>query len=236
MADNANRYCMLITPDSLSPEAKAALQGRKAALLNDYKWPVGSSIKVRFVGGSPALQKRVRDVAERWTDPGLANLKLNFVPSGDADVRVAFQQGNGSWSYIGTYCRNIPKTEATMNYGWLTDTSSADEIQRVVLHEFGHALGLIHEHQNPLHAINWNKPAVIQDLSGPPNNWNLDTIQHNMFDKYDPKKVTATDVDATSIMMYPIPKSWTLDGFSAGLNGDLSPNDRKLIHQVYPGT
>jgi hypothetical protein len=227
---------MVITPDSLSPEAKAALEGRKAALLNDYKWSVGSAIKVKFVGGSPALQQKVRKVAERWTDAGLANLKLNFVPSGDADIRIAFQQGDGSWSYIGTYCKNIPQNQPTMNYGWLTDGSSADEIQRVVLHEFGHALGLIHEHQNPKNAIRWNKPAVIQDLSGPPNNWDPDTIQHNMFDKYDPNKVTATAVDADSIMMYPIPKSWTLDGFSADMNGELSPNDKKLIHKVYPGT
>jgi hypothetical protein len=236
MADNQNHYCMMITPESLSADAQAALSGRKAALLNEYKWPVGSAIKVKFVGGSPALQKKVRAVAERWTQPGLANLKLNFVPGGDADVRVDFQQGDGSWSYIGTYCKNIPQTQPTMNYGWLTDTSDDEEIQRVVLHEFGHALGLIHEHQNPKHAIKWNKPAVIQDLSGPPNNWDSDTIQHNMFDKYDPKKVTATAVDAQSIMMYPIPKAWTLDGFSAGMNGDLSASDKSLIHKCYPGT
>jgi hypothetical protein len=105
----------------------------------------------------------------------------------------------------------------------------------VVLHEFGHALGLIHEHQNPKNAIKWNKPAVIQDLSGPPNNWDTAKIQHNMFDNYDPAKVTATTVDSQSIMMYPIPKTWTLDGFSAGLNRDLSPTDKQLIHRVYPG-
>lgn len=236
MAENQTRFCMMITPESLSTEAKAALEGHKAALLNDYKWPVGSVIKVKFVGGSPALQKKVRTVAETWTQPGMANLKFSFVPTGDADVRVAFEQGDGSWSYIGTYCKNIPQNQPTMNYGWLTDTSDEDEIQRVVLHEFGHALGLIHEHQNPKRAIKWNKPAVIQDLSGPPNNWDQATIQHNMFDKYEPDQVTATNVDGLSIMMYPIPKSWTLDGFSADMNDALSPNDKKLIHKVYPGT
>ena len=236
MAENEDRYCMMITPESLSPEAQAALAQSKAALLNDSKWTVGSIIKVKFVGGSADLQKKVRAVAERWTAPGLANLRLNFVPGGDADIRIAFMPGKGSWSHLGTFCRRIPQDQPTMNYGWLTDASTADEIQRVVLHEFGHALGLIHEHQNPQNPIKWNEPAVIQDLSGPPNNWDLPKIKHNMFAKYDPAKVTATGVDSTSIMMYPIPKAWTLDGFSADLNSDLSPSDKALIHKVYPGT
>jgi serralysin len=119
-----------------------------------------------------------------------------------------------------------------MNYGWLTPASPDDVLQRVVLHEFGHALGLIHEHQNPKGAINWNRDAVIRDLSGPPNNWDLAKIEHNMFRKYE--DVTATNADSTSIMMYPIPKAWTLDGFSAGLNGSLSQDDRDLIRSVYP--
>ena len=236
MADNQDRYCMMITPESLSAEAKASLSQSKAALLNDFKWTVGSVIKVKFVGGSPELQKKVRSVAERWIAPGMANLKFSFLASGDADIRIAFMPGKGSWSYIGTFCRKIPQDQPTMNFGWLTDTSSATAIQQVVLHEFGHALGLIHEHQNPQNPIDWNKPAVVQDLSGPPNNWDPETIQRNMFDKYDASKVTATPVDADSIMMYPIPKSWTLDGFSADLNNDLSSNDKKLIHKVYPGT
>ena len=92
-----------------------------------------------------------------------------------------------------------------MNYGWLTDESTDDQVRRVVLHEFGHALGLIHEHQNPNRAIQWNRDAVIQDLQGPPNNWDLETIENNMFRKYDPASVHSSPVDAQSIMMYPIP-------------------------------
>ncbi len=51
----------------------------------------------------------------------------------------------------------------------------------MVLHEFGHTLGLIHEHQNPNRPINWNRAAVIADLSGPPNNWDEETIENNIF-------------------------------------------------------
>jgi hypothetical protein len=68
----------------------------------------------------------------------------------------------------------------------------------------------------------------------PPNNWDLATIRSNIFDHYDPAKVLATRVDARSIMMYPIPRAWTLDGFSSGLNARLSRRDRSFIRQAYP--
>src|SRR5262249_35427714 len=157
-----------------------------------------------------------------------------FRNSGDTDIRIAFQQGNGSWSYIGTLCRQIrPQEKPTMNYGWLTPGSSDDEVRRVVLHEFGHALGLIHEHQNPKGGIHWNRDAVIRDLSGPPNNWDVATIENNMFHYYPEGDITGTNLDSTSIMMYPIPAAWTLDGFSTGLNSALSDVDKGLIRTVY---
>ena len=149
-------------------------------MLDEFKWQPGTHVKVRFLEGDPDLQKRVAEVAQEWTGPQMANLEPKFVDSGDADVRVAFEQGNGSWSYLGTMCQQIPADEPTMNYGWLTPDSDDDELRRVVLHEFGHALGLIHEHQNPNRPIAWNRAAVIADLSGPPNNWDRgdDRKQH----------------------------------------------------------
>jgi hypothetical protein len=121
-----------------------------------------------------------------------------------------------------------------MNFGWLTPDSSDDEVRRVVLHEFGHALGLIHEHQNPSGGIQWNKDAVKRDLSGPPNNWPPDVIEHNMFELYKNSDTNYTKLDPGSIMMYPIPVSWTTNGFSVGLNSDLSKTDESFIRQQYP--
>jgi serralysin len=226
MAQNAKRYCICISNENQEVNGKAAL-------INAARWTPGDTIRARFLEGDESLQQRVREVAERWTAAEMADLTIQWVDSAPSEIRIAFVQGDGSWSYLGTQCMGIPEPEATMNYGWLAPDSPDDELQRVVLHEFGHALGLIHEHQNPQGGIEWNEPAVEADLSGPPNNWSPEQIRRNVLDHYPQEDVTATQVDADSIMMYPIPASWTLDGFSADLNADLSPQDVAFIQEVY---
>jgi serralysin len=232
MSSNAEHFCMCIRP-----EARTQVTGTKGALLNEYRWLDGARITARFLGGDKRLQQRVEDVANEWVGENMANLFLTFLPMGarQSDLRIAFQAGHGSWSYLGTYCRGIPEPEPTMNFGWIDANSPDTELRSVVLHEFGHALGLIHEHQSPIDGgIKWNRDAVIADLRGPPNNWDLATIEHNIFKRYDPTELTATSVDRQSIMMYPIPAAWTLDGFSAGFNSELSDDDKAIIRATYP--
>jgi hypothetical protein len=206
----------------------------RAALVKDAKWNPGDVITVSFLDGDPGVQDKVKKVAQRWTTPSLASLTFDFRKNtNDTMIRISFQD-SGSWSVIGTTCKQITDiTQPTMNYGWLTPESDDEEVRRVVLHEFGHALGLIHEHQNPAGGIQWDRAAVTRDLSGPPNNWDAETIQHNMFDTYDAQETNFTATDKDSIMMYPVPANWTLNGFSVGLNSDLSATDRQFIHQQY---
>ena len=232
MQENLTHYCFCLTQGDLPQEEQDKLMQRRAAVLKSARWQTGDTISIRFLEGDRTLQKKVRDVALEWAD--IANLNFEFIEDAPTDIRIAFQQGDGSWSYLGTMGRSIDEPEPTMNYGWLTPDSEESEIRRVVLHEFGHAIGLIHEHQNPEGGIVWNKPAVIHDLSRPPNNWPLATIENNIFKRYDKEELDATKLDSKSIMMYPIPKAWTLNQFSAGLNGEISEMDKELIRSVYP--
>ena len=70
-----------------------------------------------------------------------------------ATIRITFKASDGSWSALGTDCKKeewFRKNEATMNLGWiLQGQANAKENKGVILHEFGHALGLDHEHQSP---------------------------------------------------------------------------------------
>jgi len=232
MTENSRHFCATPVPPGAQLPPQQAYSSKGAAL-RAALWEPGETITIKFMDGSPALQERVKETAKQWLEH--ANLRFSFVASGDADIRIAFQQGNGSWSYIGENCRQIPADEPTMNFGWLDDASSDEDVHSVVLHEFGHAIGLIHEHQNPKDRIRWNREAVVNDLSSPPNNWDLPTIEHNMFKAYAEDETIATSVDAGSIMMYPIPASWTEGGyFSAGFNSALSPLDKVIAREAYP--
>lgn len=189
-------------------------------------WLNGTTLHVRFLGGTQQQQAEVKRHAPQWMQH--ANLKLEFDNAANAEIRVAFAD-DGAWSYVGTDARGIPADQPTMNFGWLDEA--------VVLHEFGHALGLAHEHQNPEGGIHWNEAAVIASLSGPPNNWDEATIRHNVLNKYRHDQINGTEFDSKSIMLYSFPAAWTTDGFHTEPNEVLSSIDKMFIagEKMYPG-
>jgi serralysin len=250
MSDPALRVCLDVPlsnePSAIAEaEAKAAaehatggpLSPIEAALAKAKKWRRGRTLKVRFLGGDPALQDKVAEAAKEWTE--YANIALDFGNHPNAQIRVAFQQGAGSWSAVGTDAlveRWFPRDEPTMNFGWLTPTSSDEEISSVVLHEFGHALGLIHEHQQPEAAIAWNKELVYRQLGGPPNNWPRDVVDHNVFNRLAKAELNFSEYDKASIMHYFFPAEWTTDGTVFQENSVLSETDKSFIKTQYPRT
>ena len=144
------------------------------------------------------------------------------------DIRIAFDPDDGAWSYVGTDNRGIPLDQPTMNLGFMDGGTTA--------HEFGHAIGLAHEHQNPAGGMQWNEAAVIRDLSGPPNSWNEAQIRHNVLNKYRADQLNGTSFDPDSIMLYAFPGSWVQSGQGTHANEVLSAMDKAFIAsaRAYP--
>ncbi len=218
-----------------APQARvAAHHPFGLALVTGKQWTPGRVLKVRFLEGDPAIQAKVQQYANVWCE--FANIKFDFNPAGKdtAEIRISFQK-DGSWSVIGTDALVRPANQPTMNFGWLTQDTADTEYSRVVTHEFGHALGCIHEHQNPGGGIEWNRDAVYKYYQGPPNNWPKEQVDVNLFQKYDESIASHhTDLDPDSIMMYPIPAQFTMDGFTVGMNTELSEMDKEYINEMYP--
>jgi hypothetical protein len=128
----------------------------------------------------------------------------------------------------------VPANEATMNYGWLESTTSLREYQRVVRHEFGHALGMIHEHQNPaaLGQIPWDKPKVYAYYAQ--QGWNQDDVDFNIFQVYTEESTNHSAFDPSSIMEYAVPDALTIGSYAIGWNTEFSPLDIEYMRKQYP--
>ncbi len=215
---------MAVLPD---PDASGNVPAR-AALAALKRWDVGSTLSIKFLEGTSDQKEKVKKFAVEWSE--YANIMFDFNDSADAQIRITFDPSLGAWSYLGKDNATIPSHEATMNLGWVD--------QGVILHEFGHAIGLIHEHQNPDGGIEWNRDEVIRDLSGPPNDWDLATIEHNIFKKYSKNLINGTKLDPDSIMMYAFPNTWTIGDFETTGNKVLSSVDKAFIGSEggYPKT
>ncbi len=193
-------------------------------------WRPGREIRVHFMEGGRYPQ--ARDEALRYMREWSKYANLDFVRERNrnaSDVRVTFERG-GSWSYIGTGVLAIDNDEPTMQLGWFLNQRRGG----VVKHETGHTCGWQHEQGSPARHCEYNRQAVIADLSGPPNNWSVPMIEGNVF-----RRSTSTqysEYDPHSVMHYFEPAAWFFDPSCAvtSPNEELSPTDRKYAQLWYP--
>ncbi|WP_052496526.1 M12 family metallopeptidase [Pedobacter lusitanus] len=195
-------------------------------------WTNGSTIKVRFSGGSTYVRSKVKQYAKSWE--ASANVTFSFVAdNAAADIKIAFDQNDGSWSYVGKESKNY---SPSMNYGWFNDNTSDTEFRRTVTHEFGHALGLNHEQSHPDANIPWNTQAVYDYYMGPPNNWSKEDVDFNVLAVESRTGLNYTAYDSASIMHYPVEARFTTNNKTiAANNTTISAKDVLYMKTYYPG-
>lgn len=221
-------------PDNVRVVPLAPVPGLapRAAVERLRLWENGKRLRIRFLDGDSTVQDRIATIAPEWEQ--YTNLTLDFVRDGDAEIRISFLDRGFSWSTVGTDALNRGRVQATMNYGWLTPSTGEREYRRVVLHEFGHALGMIHEHQNPAAEgeIPWDKPRVYEYYAR--QSWSRQDVDDNIFDVYAVDATNFTSFDSTSIMQYAVPDELTIGTFAIPWNTELSATDEEFMKRQYP--
>lgn len=216
------RMCTELYPEGVTP---------RGATIKAKQWPNGSVIKVSLNGGNSYLRNKVIQYASLWEQ--YANIDFRFVTNDNtAPIRVTFKSG-GSYSYLGTDARYISRNRETMNFGWFNNYTSDAEFRRTTVHEFGHALGMIHEHQHPLADIPWDKPRVYEYYAAT-QGWSKAQVDNNLFATYTTSQTNFSGYDRASIMHYAVEEGLTVGNFSVGWNTDLSSTDKAFIAAVYP--
>jgi hypothetical protein len=231
-----------VPPAEIADGAGAAVLANSARL-----WDNGAEITYGFMppfSGAPKEQAKVHKIIKEWML--FVNLTFTYVlKPEDAMIRISFSHSEkvGSWSYVARDCLDeaqVAKDKPTMNLGWLDDTKEPTKNDKgLVLHEFGHAIGLLHEHQSPARdeVITLKvEPTIAAYTSGAgPNKWTREDVITQIIKPVNEGEYTNyTDLDTTSIMMYFMPAEMNDQGVEIPPNNALSDYDRAFVLIHYP--
>lgn len=208
-----------------------ATQQQPLASVTPLMWAPGATLRVKLMGGTARVRSKVREYAQEWTQH--ANIRFEWVDSGPAEIKVSFNPG-GSWSVLGKQALGRAFDDPTMNFGWFDDNTGDGELRRTTLHEFGHALGLIHEHQSPAAGIPWDREQVYAVCASQDPPWDRAQCDHNFFDNYSAATTNYSRHDPLSIMQYTVEPALTLDRVGIPGGASLSATDRDYIARWYP--
>ena len=237
-----------LIPAEIRSEHLPAVRG---VVVRGLTWSRGQKIRVCFHGGTRKAHERVARVAREWMD--YANVAFDFEENGaprtckgnnSEDIKVAFVDNQGWWSLPGTASRTQDPSMNLQFYGVdtpkLADGRPADEgrIRATILHEFGHALGLMHEHQSPRGGcdaeIDWTEAYKLGASMG----WDRSQVDRNFRQLANAASLNATEVDRKSIMHYSLPPILFKRGKNSACyvpdNLELSEQDRTFIASIYP--
>ncbi|KAK8094792.1 hypothetical protein PG997_001477 [Apiospora hydei] len=194
----------------------------------DQRWPSSQRhLAVRFLNGTTEQKQLVKTVVKEDYNTIPMHIRFTFLRShstSGSDIRVKFTNSGRSWSLTGTTNREEEPHVATM----ALNLNGEKEEGKVgtILHEFGHALGLRHEHQHPDSGLVFNRRFLRQE-------WTDEYIQSQWL-PYGIDKRRTEPYDRYSVMHYQIDKEETKNlRKSIKRNNCLSAGDKARLMAMY---
>ncbi|MFJ2488423.1 M12 family metallopeptidase [Pseudomonas sp. NPDC087639] len=213
-------------PKNTSHASNSGLSPRATAILAKC-WKPDRHLTISFMDQPPAaLKEAIKRHIWEWAD--YVSLTFSFIDSKDGIIRIKTDTAENA-SQIGTDALTIDANKPTM---FIAARPGDLDFRTVVLHEFGHALGLHHEHLHPDANIPWDKPKVYKEYA---EKWGMNkkSVDLNIFTPIT-EQVAITDYDTTSIMHYPVEKELTDGKFEVAMNTEISSKDKKIVAYYYP--
>lgn len=249
-------------PASLAAAIVSQHPGMLGIIRDKFKWNPGTTITVCFsTPGNADVKQSVATTAAVWSDHGNVHFDFGDAPSyrrcaprDGIKIRVNLLAAGNS-SLIGTEAQGKDLSNQDTMFFAQEDTAAhtTTRFRWLVLHEFGHALGLVHEHQHPHQTcMNQLKSDVVKKEF----NWN-DTDFANAMQRLDissvressgffytgtlpnQEKVTHTAYDGGSVMHYDLKRRYFNTDPPGSCYHDAvriapSTDDIAIIRRAYP--
>jgi hypothetical protein len=241
-----------ITPSYLTEGHETSDRAPRMVTAFTKYWARGRTLRIRFIEPTPPfLQQIFFDTACKWL-PHI-NLKFQLETSGDAEIRISLNQ---------SFHASAVGTDALLAFGHqhtptmvfdltrLIDTQKliqqqgrslnmfdiraflSPDFERIVLHEFGHALGAEHEHQHPHANIPWNEAEVLKEYMA--SGHTEEYVRGNVLDHYEAADFSYSEYDPQSVMHYNVPQKLTTGDFEIDNTGKtLSIKDMAFMNSIY---
>jgi hypothetical protein len=205
----------------------------RAAAAN--KWDLSDKVFRFFFMQTPAsLVERVIGRAREWTK--YINVKFDVVQNASqANARVRCSRLLGHSSHVGIDAAretDLSKPTMTLGFSDLVDFRAQEKHNDfVVLHEVGHALGFIHEHNRRDAPHDFKTAETIAYFAR--RGLNAAQVQSNIFDRWNRDLIRQSAYDTKSIMHYMFPDEIMVSGHGVPQNYELSQDDVQIARDLY---